>query len=48
MAEKIGAVDTAAVFLRRRAGDARPEDLLPFLDRASDEPPPPGDERLPR
>jgi hypothetical protein len=48
VAEKIGAVDTAAVFLRRRAGDARPEDLLPFLDRASDEPPPPGDERLPR
>lgn len=48
VAEKIGAVETAAVFLRRRAGDARPEDLLPFLDRAGDEPPPPGDERLPR
>ena len=34
VAEKVGAVETAAEFLRRRAGNARPEDLLPFLDRA--------------
>ena len=38
IAEKIGAVETAAVFLRKRAGDARPGDMLPFLDRAGDEP----------
>ncbi|MGK9231707.1 pilus assembly protein HicB [Inquilinus limosus] len=44
VAEKIGAVDTAALFLRRRAGDAKPSDLLPFLDQAGDEPPPAGDE----
>lgn len=36
VAEKIGTVETAAHFLARRAGDARPEDLLPFLDRAPD------------
>ena len=34
VAEKVGAVETAAEFLKRRAGDARPEDLLPFLERA--------------
>lgn len=39
VAEKVGAVETAAAFLRRRAGDARPEDILPFLDGAGDEPP---------
>jgi hypothetical protein len=39
VAEKIGAVETAAEFLRRRAGDAKPSDLLPFLDQAGDEPP---------
>ena len=37
MAEKIGAVETAAEFLRARAGDARPADLLPFLDSAANE-----------
>ena len=45
VAEKIGSVETAADFLGRRAGDARPSDLTAFLDRASNEPPPPGDER---
>lgn len=45
VAQKIGAVETAADFFKRRAGEATPEDLLPFLDRAPDEPPPPGDER---
>ncbi|MBV8567352.1 MAG: pilus assembly protein HicB [Methylobacteriaceae bacterium] len=44
VAQKIGAVETAADFLKRRAGDAKPADLLPFLDKAGNEPPPPGDE----
>ena len=44
VAEKIGAVDTAAAFLRHRAGNAKPADLLPFLDNAGDEPLPAGDE----
>lgn len=39
VAEKIGAVQTAADFLKARAGRARPEDLLPFLDDAPDKPP---------
>ena len=47
VAEKIGAVETAAAFLKRRAGDAKPEDLLPFLERAGGEPPAPGDETPP-
>ena len=38
IAEKIGVVETAAAFVWKRAGDARPEDMLPFLDRAGDEP----------
>jgi hypothetical protein len=37
VAEKIGAVETAAEFLRARAGSAKPADLLPFLDMAADE-----------
>jgi hypothetical protein len=45
VAEKIGSVETAADFLRRRAGDARPSDLLDFLDRAGDEAPIRSDER---
>lgn len=44
IAQKIGAVETAADFLRRRAGDARPADMLPFLAAARCETPPPGDE----
>ena len=44
IAQKIGVVETAADFLRRRAGNARPEDMLPFLDRAKSEPPVAGDE----
>jgi hypothetical protein len=34
VAEKVGAVESAAEFLKRRAGNAKPEDLLPFLERA--------------
>lgn len=44
VAQKIGAVETAADFLNQRAGAAKASDMLPFLDRAGTEPPPPGDE----
>lgn len=36
--------ETAAEFLKRRAGNARPKDLLPFLKKAGREAPRPGDE----
>lgn len=38
-----GVVETASDFLRRRAGKARPVDMLPFLDKAMREKPPVGD-----
>ncbi len=44
IAQKIGAVETAAEFLKNRAGTARAEDLLPFLKNARKERPPVGDE----
>ena len=44
VAEKIGSVESAASFLARRAGDARPSDMLRYLDRAPDQPPMAGDE----
>ena len=44
IAQKIGAVETASDFLKRRAGKARPEDMLPFLNKAKRETPPVGDE----
>lgn len=44
IAQKIGAVETAAEFLKQRAGSAKPPDLLPFLDRAASETHPTGDE----
>ncbi|WP_341632113.1 toxin-antitoxin system HicB family antitoxin [Sphingomonas agri] len=44
IAQKIGAVETASDFLKRRAGKSRPEDMLQFLDKAKKEPPPIGDE----
>jgi len=44
VAEKVGVAETAAEFLHRPSGDALPSDMLAFLDRASDEPPSPGDE----
>jgi hypothetical protein len=34
VAEKVGAVETAADFFERRAGKAKPTDLLSFLDHA--------------
>jgi HicB family len=39
VAEKVGAVEAAAVFLRRRAGDASAEELLRLLHEAPDRPP---------
>lgn len=44
IAQKIGVVETASDFLKRRAGKARPEDMLPFLNKAKRETPPIGDE----
>jgi hypothetical protein len=44
VAQKIGAVETAAEFIKRRAGNARPEDLKAFLANAPDVPPEPEDE----
>ena len=38
VAQKIGAVETAAEFLKRRAGGAQPGDLKAFLDSVPDVP----------
>lgn len=43
VAEKVGTLETADEFLRRRAADAKPEDLLRFLHGAPDVAPPPED-----
>ena len=43
VAEKVGAVETAAQFFMRRAGKAKPRDLLWFLDNAPAKPPVLGD-----
>jgi hypothetical protein len=45
VAEKIGAVETAAEFLRRRAGKAKGSDLPWFLDHAPAKPPQRADEK---
>jgi hypothetical protein len=45
VAQKVGVVETAEVFLRRRAGKAKPEDLLAILAAAPDVPPLAGDVR---
>ena len=44
VAQKVGAVEAAATFLRRRAGEARAEDLAAILARAPDRAPDPKDE----
>ena len=44
IAQKIGAVETAEVFLREQAGGAREGDLFRYLERAPDAAPEPGDE----
>lgn len=46
VAEKIGAVETAEEFLRRRAGKAKPADLMRFLKGAPNAAPQAGDERV--
>lgn len=45
VAQKVGAAETAASFLNARTGNAKPEDLIPFLDNAPSEVPLEGDER---
>lgn len=44
VAEKVGAVETAASFLKARADTATGTGLRSFLDRVPDRPPQPGDE----
>ena len=44
IAQKIGVVETASDFLKRRAGKASPKDMLAYLDKAKRENPPAGDE----
>jgi hypothetical protein len=44
VAQKIGAVETAADFFKRRAGSAQREDLAKLLASAPDATPEPGDE----
>ena len=44
VAQKVGAVQTAAEFFRQRAGSTRPEDLHALLALAPDRAPDPGDE----
>jgi hypothetical protein len=43
VAEKVGAVQTAAMFLKQRAGTAKPENLLPLLSDAPNVPVEPDD-----
>ena len=44
VAQKVGAVETAAAFFERRAGSARPQDLHAALSLVPDRAPDPGDE----
>ena len=44
IAQEIGAVETAADFFKRRAGNASPEDVMAFLADALDVPPEPDHE----
>lgn len=46
VAEKVGTVETAAQFFKRRSGKAKPKDLLWFLDNAPAAPPVRGDETV--
>ena len=36
VAEKVGTVETASIFLKRRAGKAKPVELLGYLDKAGE------------
>lgn len=44
VAQKVGAVETAADFLKRRAGSATGDKFATFLNRVPPAPPEPGDE----
>lgn len=46
VAEKVGTVETAAQFFKRRSGKAKPKDLLWFLDSAPAAQPVRGDETV--
>jgi len=39
VAQKVGAVETAAAFFQRRAGKATPDDLRRIMDKVPDAPP---------
>lgn len=39
VAEKVGVIETVREFLERRAGDAKPKDLLKYLRKAGREQP---------
>jgi len=45
VAEKVGVVETAAEFFKKRAGKATGAGLLKFLQQAPDVPPEPNDQR---
>ena len=45
VAEKVGVMETAQEFLQRRAGKARPKDLLKYLRKAGREQPSETDQR---
>ena len=45
VAEKVGSIETAQEFLERRAGDAKPRDLLKFARKAGKEAPGEADRR---
>ena len=45
VAEKVGVLETAEEFLRRRAGKAKPRDLLKFIRKAGREAPSEADSR---
>lgn len=47
VAQKVGAVETAELFLKRRAGNATGDGLKAFLDRVPDVEPDRGDELPP-
>jgi len=44
VAQKVGAVETAAQFFKQRAGNAKPQDIEWFLNRAKKKPVVPDDE----
>lgn len=47
VAQKVGSIETAEAFLKRRAGKATGEGFVAFLDRVPSRAPEPGDELPP-